>query len=269
MFCHCLCGAPILDAVGTLKGSSLMRCVLIAVFLVAACATVSAADSYTDAVSAVHRDDYDLAARLFRPLAEQGHAGAQSFLGVLYANGQGVAQSKEEAALWYGRAAEQGHARAQSNLGVLYARGHGLPKDYRVAIQWYRLAAEQGDALAQFQLGVLFANGWGVSRSYDEAGRWYRRAAEQGHARAQSNLGVLYANGDGVSKDVVLAYMWLTVAGAGSSGDDVEIAIMNKTKVVSDLTAAQIEQAQAMARRCQENQFLQCEVKEHVPGVSP
>jgi TPR repeat protein len=77
-----------------------MRCVFFAVFLVAACTTVSAADSYTDAVSAVHRDDYDLAARLFRPLAEQGHAGAQSFLGVLYANGQGVPKDVIRAYLW-------------------------------------------------------------------------------------------------------------------------------------------------------------------------
>ena len=67
-------------------------------FLVAAYATVSAADSYTDALSAVQRDDYDLAVRLFRPLAEQGHAGAQSFLGVLYAKGQGVLQGHEVAA---------------------------------------------------------------------------------------------------------------------------------------------------------------------------
>jgi hypothetical protein len=31
------------------------------------------------------------------------------------------------------------------------------------------------------------------------------------------------------------------------------------------MTAAQIEQAQEMARRCQETQFLQCEAKENVP----
>src|SRR5574337_979055 len=106
-----------------------MRGIFFAVTLVVASATVAAADSYKDAVSAVHRDDYALAARLFRPLAEQGHAGAQSFLGVLYAYGQGVPQNYEEAGRGYRRAAEQGEARAQSNLGVLCARGQGLPKD--------------------------------------------------------------------------------------------------------------------------------------------
>jgi hypothetical protein len=61
--------------------------------------------------------------------------------------------------------------------------------------------------------------------------------------------------------------MWLTVAVAGSRGDDVKTATMNQATVASDLTAAQIEQAQEMARRCQESQFLQCEPKEIVPGI--
>ena len=54
-----------------------MRRILFAVILVVACATVAAADSYEDAVSAYNRGDYALAARLLRPLAEQGNASAQ------------------------------------------------------------------------------------------------------------------------------------------------------------------------------------------------
>src|SRR5512147_916113 len=130
MPCDCLCSVPVPDAVSTLKGSSVMRCVLFAVFLVAAGATVSAADSYRDAVIAVHREDYDLAARLFRPLAEQGHAGAQSLLGVLYANGQGVLQSHKVAAQWYQKAADQGDAAAQFQLGMLSVGGQGMPQNY-------------------------------------------------------------------------------------------------------------------------------------------
>ena len=37
------------------------------------------------------------ALRLFRPLADQGLAKAQLFLGVMYANGQGVPQNQVEA----------------------------------------------------------------------------------------------------------------------------------------------------------------------------
>ena len=119
-----------------------MRHLLFAVFLVVACATVAAADSYTDAVSAVFRDDYARAARLFRPLVEQGHAGAQCFLGVLYANGQGVPQDYQVAGQWYRRAAEQGAAAAQFHLGVLYAHGQGLPQDFIRSYMWLTIAAE-------------------------------------------------------------------------------------------------------------------------------
>ena len=40
--------------------------------------------------------------------------------------------------------AEQGQAGAQYNLGVIYASGAGVPQDDAEAARWYRLAAEQG-----------------------------------------------------------------------------------------------------------------------------
>ena len=155
--------------------------------------------------------------------------------------------------------AEQGDALAQFQLGVLYANGQGVARNYEEAVLWYRRSADQGDAVAQFNLGVRYDNGQGVPQSYKEAALWYRRAAQQGHARAQSNLGVLYANGQGLPKDVIRAYMWLTVAIPGSRGDDVKTAIRNQTTLASDMTVEQIEQAQEMARRCRETQFVQCE----------
>ena len=68
----------------------MMRRFLFAVILVVACATSATADSIEEAVSAYDRGDYALAARLLRPLAEQGDAWAQFGLGMLYLNGQGV-----------------------------------------------------------------------------------------------------------------------------------------------------------------------------------
>ena len=37
--------------------------------------------------------------------------------------------------------AKQGHAVAQSNLGVMYRRGRGVAQNYKTAVKWYRLAA--------------------------------------------------------------------------------------------------------------------------------
>ena len=70
-----------------------------------------------DAAAAYKRGDYGSAARLFRPLADDGDASAQVV------------------------------------LGLMYKRGQGVPQDYAAAVRWYRLAAEQGDASAQADLG--------------------------------------------------------------------------------------------------------------------
>ena len=83
-----------------------------------------------------------------RLAAEQGHAAAQSMLGVVYATGRGVPQDYVEAVKWTRLAAEQGSAPAQYNLGLMYAKGHGVPKDYVMAYKWWSLAAAQGHELA-------------------------------------------------------------------------------------------------------------------------
>ena len=94
-----------------------MRRLFFAVFLVVACATVAAADSIEKAGHAYGRGDYVQAERLYRSLAEQGDPKAQYFLGVMYANGQGVPQDYKKAMTWIGKAAVQGDAEAQRDLG--------------------------------------------------------------------------------------------------------------------------------------------------------
>ena len=50
---------------------------------------------------------------------------------------------------WYRMAAEQGHAGAQNNLGVMYDKGEGVTQDYVQAHIWYNLAAAQGEETAR------------------------------------------------------------------------------------------------------------------------
>ncbi len=68
----------------------------------------------------------------------------------------------KEAFKWYKLAANQGHAGAQTNLGAMYAKGRGVAQDYKEAFKWYKLAADQGHAGAQFGLGLMYAKGQGV-----------------------------------------------------------------------------------------------------------
>jgi ankyrin repeat protein len=63
--------------------------------------------------------------------------------------------------LW-SRAAEQGHAEAQYYLGVLYQRGlergrGAVEQNLKTAIEWYRKAADQGDARGQNSVAWIYA----------------------------------------------------------------------------------------------------------------
>lgn len=109
------------------------------------------------------------------------------------------------------KAADQGHAGAQYHLGMMYRRGQGVRTDPVEAVGWYRKAAEQGHAQAEFWLGWMYGRGRGIERDYAEAARWYGKAAEQGHAMAQHNLGMLYKQGKGVSLNRVEAYKWFSL----------------------------------------------------------
>ena len=152
--------------------------------------------------------DYREAVRWYRRAAEQGNANAQNSLGWSYSNGRGVPQDDREAVRWYRRAAEQGNANAQNSLGWSYSNGRGVPQDDREAVRWYRRAAEQGYTAAQFNLGLMYKNGRGVSQDDREAVRWFRRAAEQDYAYAQYQLGHMYARGEGVPEDDREAVHW-------------------------------------------------------------
>ncbi|WP_298046243.1 tetratricopeptide repeat protein, partial [uncultured Cardiobacterium sp.] len=110
----------------------------------------------TAAVEAYERQDYATALEKWRTLAEAGDAAAQNNLGVLYAEGQGVAQDYAQARTWFEKAAAQGHANAQNSLGFLYAKGQGVAQDYAQAHAWWEKAAAQGHAEAQFNLGTLY-----------------------------------------------------------------------------------------------------------------
>ena len=52
----------------------------------------------------------------------------------------------------YRMAADQEHAKAQFNLACVYATGQGLPRSHNQAAKWFRKAAVQGEARAQFNL---------------------------------------------------------------------------------------------------------------------
>jgi TPR repeat protein len=171
-----------------------------------------AAGPFEDGGAALKRGDYAEALRLWRPLADQGHADGQL------------------------------------KLGNMYGRGQGVPQDDAEAVKWYRLAAEQGNALAQFNLGIMYRRGQGVPQDYAEAVKWNRLAAEQGDAEAQHNLGVSYHRGEGVPQDYVQAHMWFNLAASRAPASERDEAIKMRNVAASNMTPEQIAEAQKLAR---------------------
>ena len=79
----------------------------------------------TEGVEAYERGDYVTAMKELRPLADQGNADAQFFMGLIYDNGHGVAPDHGRAVEWWRLAAAQGHARAEYSLGHMYQEDNG------------------------------------------------------------------------------------------------------------------------------------------------
>lgn len=162
------------------------------------------------------------AMKLFAPLAEQGNAKAQYYLGRTYSisihfsggSGKDLVPDYDKVIYWLEKAAKQGDAPAQVELGKLYERGivHGIDKDPAKAKSWYEMAAAQNDRQSQFRLGVMQEESAKVEFDYKLAAKWYRLAANQGSAGALLNLGKFYAEGKGVEQNGVTAYALLTLA---------------------------------------------------------
>ena len=102
----------------------------------------------------------------------------------------GAAGARELTAL-----AMKGNAEAAFLLGVMYAEGDGVAKDSAKAVSYFRQASEKNHRRAQFCLGVFLFNGVGVNQSRKEAAEqwfsaamgdfepalfWLRFSAEQG-----------------------------------------------------------------------------------------
>ena len=182
--------------------------ILLGVVLALALKSAAVAGPFEDGQAAFRNGDYAAALRLWRPLAEQGHA------------------------------------KAQVNLGTMYTMGRGVPQDNAEALKWIRLAAERGDALAQVKLGGVYERGEGVPHDDAEAVRWYRKAAEQGRYEGQAQLGVLYTKGKGVPQDYVQAYRWLSLAHPQIPASEQNLRDL-VTKLLAEVESELPQQAQA------------------------
>ena len=140
--------------------------------------------------------------------------------------------------------ADKGGIIAQHSLGVMYDNGIGVKENREEAKKWYRKAAEQGHADAQFLFGAMLRKGKGVLEDHKESVKWYRKAAEQGHASAQYRLGVMYDGGGVVLQDYVAAYAWINIAEANGY----KTAPKFKSLLEKEMTPDQITKGETLSK---------------------
>jgi TPR repeat protein len=198
-------------------------------------ATPGLAGQLEDGKTAMDQKDYMKAMDLWTPLAEQGNAEAQYYIGQLYDKGLGVPIDHDEAVKWYHKSAMttdakdavkaaapvddrgqiawlkqkvgEGDVSAAIKLGDTY---QAQKRDPVEALKWYQKAAELGSAEALYDIGTFYDAGAGVRQDPAEAMRWYIKAADKGFGKAQVHLGWLYATAN--PKDYVEAMRWYTKA---------------------------------------------------------
>jgi hypothetical protein len=111
--------------------------------LISLCSIIIPANAdFNDGLIAFENQDFRLAAKEWKPLAEKGDAKSQTNLGILYFNGKGVLKDYKKAVNLLERAANQGEAEAQFILGKIYIEGDGVPKSLKTAKIWVEMAFE-------------------------------------------------------------------------------------------------------------------------------
>lgn len=171
--CRCLCAVALVVLVAT------------------GAAFAQSEDAFQAGLDAYLDGDYAKAMELWRPAAESGDPVAAFNVGVLHAQGLGVAADPAEALKWYRQSALDGYANAQFNLGAAYYNGEGTEGNVSQAVSWWQKAAEQDHPEALYNLGALYRDGRFVDPDIDRARTLFERAAAAGDARAGEALAEL------------------------------------------------------------------------------
>lgn len=162
-------------------------------FLLLITTVVFAAGAVDEGIAAFNAGDYKTAIEKWQALIQEGRPEGLFFMGVMYAEGKGIAQNHAKAFELYTEAAQKDHAPAQYNLANQYATGEGVTQDFSKAEYWWTKAAERGLVPAQINLGNMYYFGVAGEKNPELARKWLTLAAEKGSAEARETLTKLEA----------------------------------------------------------------------------
>ncbi len=100
-------------------------------------------------------------------------------------------------------------------------------------------------------LTTLLAFQGAAASEFDET----KALAELGMAAAQLNLGNMYAKGEGVPENDIRAYVWWSMA--KTQGNTKAAGNLDIWK--PEMTPQQIAEAQALAAKCYESNYKECD----------
>ncbi len=182
------------------------------------------------ALNEITNKDYNAAIKILLPIAENGNASANFYLGYLYFNGLGVIANEKEAIKFRSNAikifkkhAENNNKEAISKLGRILADGSQVDNiDFMEELKWLKLASCNGCREASFMLGNIYNTGHkiNVSNKKDffpiinkkEAFKWFKISAEQGMGFGMINVGSFLKNGIGINENYKEAFKWYNIA---------------------------------------------------------
>lgn len=164
----------------------------------------SNADPLEDAKAAIEQQDYDKAYELLAPLAEDKNAEAQTRLGVMYINGQGVERDLAKGLSLIMDAAHQGYDVARA-----------------CALDAYMDIAREGNTGAMYNVGGMCLMGWGGEQDKAVCLQWLEEAARLGHIQSAEMLNQIYKKGQfDIPLDKEKAAEWKDVASGFKKGID-------------------------------------------------
>ena len=189
---------------------------------------VSHAGPLEDGAAAMKSGDYRRAYQLLYPLAEEGDAAAQDYIGTIFCEGLGVGMDERTAVSWYEKSAAQGYAKAQYALGVMYVNGRGVEKNEKKGISliteagqqglvtakqdaygYYLKMAQDGNVVATHNVAYMCLKGWAGEVSPHKCVALLETAAKDGFAKSAYALSQVYSEGlYGVEKDEEKAAYW-------------------------------------------------------------
>ena len=171
------------------------------------------------AIDEFYKENYEIAFKEFKLLANQGNGIAQSYLYGLYLGGQGTDKDEDLAEAWRKKSesslefmAMQGDPEAQywhgDNLAEDYSEGSWFIKSFN----GFLILANQGDPYAQGWTAENYLYGEGVDKDVELGMSWLLKSAQGGHAYYQNMYGHKLKSSSNLTKDDEEAIKWITKA---------------------------------------------------------